>query len=171
MSTAYLISGLAQQDRTVEGFEAVTAYEVKESMALQVTCASQDLEQAHLTAPVVDHKIVEVRDAKKNDSTARMTIAEAQLTQTSDVDPHLIAAILARIDAVHAIHVTGAEHREMHVWIVVSDLSDATLNAVFDGELTLHELLGPQRLAAVEFHVRETGRGLRTADRIYERDR
>lgn len=113
---------------------------------------------------------MEARYATKNDSIARMTVAEVQLTQTSDVDPHLIAAVLARIDAVHAIHVTGAEHQEMHVWVVVSDLSDETLNAVFDGELDLHELLG-QRLATVEFHVTDSAGGLREADRIYERDR
>ena len=170
MSTVYVKLDLAL-DLTVQGFETATpVHDVLELVELQHTCVPASLEEAYFVTPVADYEMVEVRDAKETGSTARIGVAASQLTDTWDIDPHLVAAVLARVDAVHAIHATGADRKELHIWVVVSDLGDETLHAVFDKELDLHELLG-RRLAAVEFHVTDSADGLRTADRIFERDR
>ena len=169
MSAAYVKFDLAQ-DMTVQGLETVTqVYDIREPTELQETIVPESFEEARFTTLVVGYKM-EVRDVKENGLAARMVVAASQLTDTWDVDPHLIAAVLARVDSVQAIHVTGADRKEMHIWVVVSDLSNETLSNVFDKELDLHEHLG-QRLAAVEFHVTDSADGLRAADRIFERDR
>ena len=75
-----------------------------------------------------------------------------------DLDLDLVADVLSRVpavlsrvpevDAIYVHHAAG----ETHVWTIVRDFSDGTLNAVFDRELELYDCLG-NRLSAVEFHV------------------
>ena len=68
-----------------------------------------------------------------------------------DLDLDLVAAVLSRVPEVDAIYVHHAAG-ETHVWTIVRDFADGTLNAVFDRELELYDCLG-NRLSAVEFHA------------------
>ena len=68
-----------------------------------------------------------------------------------DLDLDLVATVLSRVPEVDAIYMHHAAG-ETHVWTVVRDFVDDTLNAVFDRELELYDCLG-NRLSAVEFHV------------------
>ena len=68
-----------------------------------------------------------------------------------DLDLDLVAAVLSRVPEVDAIYVHHAAC-ETHVWTIVRDFADDTLNAVFDRELELYDCFENQ-LSAVEFHV------------------
>ena len=100
-----------------------------------------------------------------------LTREEHSYTGAWQVDPHLIAAMLARADSVDAVYVSDSQGRT-HVWTVLNDYCDAALDAVFERELELHDCLG-QRLASVEFHVlaQDTLHHLEIGDRIFQRVR
>ena len=68
-----------------------------------------------------------------------------------DLNLDLVAAVLSRVPEVDAIYVHDAAG-ETHVWTIVRDFTDGTLDAVFDRELELYDCLG-KRLSAIEFHV------------------
>ena len=97
--------------------------------------------------------------------------AESRYTTAWDVDPYLIAAILARVGGVNAVYVRSSPGTT-HVWTVLDDDGGAVLDAVFEQELVLHNLLG-QRLASVEFHVlsHDATHALDMGDRIFQRVR
>ncbi len=82
-----------------------------------------------------------------------------------------IAAKLARVPAVVAVHASDSRGTT-RIWTVLVEDDDATLDAVFQGELELHDDYG-ERLASVEFHVvsQEAARSLALGDAIYERAR
>lgn len=67
------------------------------------------------------------------------------------LDSHPIAVRLARVANVVDVYVSGS--RDMpQIWTVLSKNDDATLAAVFERELELHDDYG-ERLASVEFYV------------------
>ena len=80
-----------------------------------------------------------------------------------------IADRLARVPAVVAVHASDSQGK-IRIWTVLVDDDDATLDAVFQRELELHDDYG-ERLASVEFHVvsQEAARSLALGDAIYER--
>ena len=82
-----------------------------------------------------------------------------------------IAAKLARVPAVVAVHADDSPGMT-RIWTVLVEDDDATLDAVFQRELELHDAYG-ERLASVEFHVvsQEVARSLALGDPIYERAR
>ena len=102
---------------------------------------------------------------------AALTREEHSYTAAWRVDPHLIAAMLARADSVDAVYVSDSQGRT-HVWTVLRDYCDAGLDAVFERELELHDCFG-RRLASVEFHVsaQDTLHNLDIGDRIFQRVR
>lgn len=104
-------------------------------------------------------------------STAVLTRAECSYSAARDVDPHLIAAVLARVDGVDAVYVSKSPG-VTHVWTVLLDYGDAVLDAVFARELELHDYFG-HWLAPVEFHVLEyeAAHALDIGDRVFERVR
>ena len=79
-----------------------------------------------------------------------------------------IAARLARVPAVVAVHASDSQGM-IRSWTVLVEDDDATLDAVFQRELELHDDYG--ELASVEFHVvsQEAARSLALGDAIYER--
>ncbi len=111
--------------------------------------------------------IVENESAKSG----ALTREERGYTTAGHVDPHLIAAMLARVDSVDAVYVSDSQGGT-HVWTVLHDYCDAALDAVFERELALHDCFG-QRLASVEFHVlaHDTAHALEVGDRIFQRVR
>ena len=60
-----------------------------------------------------------------------------------------IAAKLARVPAVVAVHASDSQGM-IRIWTVLVEDDDATLDAVFQRELELHDDYG-ERLASVEF--------------------
>ena len=82
-----------------------------------------------------------------------------------------IAAELARVPAVVAVHASDSQGMT-RIWTVLVEDDDATLDAVFQRELELHDDYG-ERLASIEFHVvsQEAARSLALGDPIYERAR
>lgn len=81
-----------------------------------------------------------------------------------------IAAKLARVPAVVAVH-AGDSQGMTRIWTVLAEDDDATLDAVFQREMELHNDCG-ERLA-VEFHVvsQQAARSLALGDPIYVRAR
>lgn len=82
-----------------------------------------------------------------------------------------IAARLARVPAVVAVHASDSQGMT-RIWTVLVEDDDATLDAVFQRELELHDDYG-ERLASIEFHVvsQEAARSLALGNPIFERAR
>lgn len=82
-----------------------------------------------------------------------------------------IAAELARVPAVVAVHASDSQGMT-RIWTVLVEDDDATLDAVFQRELELHDDYG-ERLASIEFRVvsQEAARSLALDHPIYERAR
>lgn len=111
--------------------------------------------------------IVETEPAKP----AALSREVCSYTAPGRVDPHLIAAMLARADSVDAVYASDSKGRTQ-VWTVLRDYCDAALDAVFELELVLHDCFG-QRLASVEFHVLpyDTLHNLEIGDKVFQRVR
>ncbi len=136
--------------------------------------AGERLDAGQLTPQFVGHSLstdLTVRSSIRETDTDSPTCEEWSSTAGGQIDPQLIAALLARTDSVHAVYVSNSQGR-MHVWTVVHDYSDVALEGVFERELELHDCFG-ERLASVEFHVlaQDTLQHLEIGDRIFKRVR
>ncbi len=80
-----------------------------------------------------------------------VTWGTLEYTALGDLNPEVLAAVLARAGYVDAIYVDDSAG-ETHIWTILSVYNDVALDAVFDRELELYGYFGKQ-LAAIEFHV------------------
>ena len=87
-----------------------------------------------------------------SDLSEAVTWGTLDCTALGDLDPEVLAVVLARVDNVDTIYVDDSAEGATHIWTVLSVYNDAALDAVFDRELELYGYFR-KRLASVEFHV------------------